>query len=184
MIRRPASKSERRTPCVVCGFPRSHRHHRFPVSVYGEHEHTIQLCSNCHGIYHLLERHYIQKLLSAKRQIESHDFQSWAKKNGRIANTLLSLVYEDNRHREIYDSAGNEEARKQLFERIMDGEFDAVDIDDNEIDDEWVVEQDWDDEDEEDEEERLAEEAYDDEYRFFQSIQWGYEGDKEEETGA
>lgn len=128
MIRRATKKSERRTPCVVCGFPRSHRHHRFPVSVYGEHEHTMQLCSNCHGIYHLLERHYIQKLLSARNEIASPTFKSWLRKNGRTADTLVRLVHEDNRHRAIYDSEllklGEEADPEQLLARVGGGEFD------------------------------------------------------------
>lgn len=52
--RRRATLSERTTPCECCGFALSHRHHLLPVARFDEHEHTVQLCPNCHYIYHLI----------------------------------------------------------------------------------------------------------------------------------
>ncbi len=53
--RRTSTLKERKTPCQCCGFPLSHRHHVLPVRVYGETEWTLQLCPNCHTLYHLIE---------------------------------------------------------------------------------------------------------------------------------
>lgn len=53
MNRRPPTLKERLTPCEVCGHPLSQRHHIPHVSEVGPHESTVQLCANCHELYHL-----------------------------------------------------------------------------------------------------------------------------------
>jgi hypothetical protein len=52
--RRSVKKKERLSDCECCGYPLSHRHHLFPVCKYGENEETIQLCANCHELWHIL----------------------------------------------------------------------------------------------------------------------------------
>jgi hypothetical protein len=52
--RRRATLKERSTPCQCCAFPLSHRHHWLALARYGEHEATLQLCPNCHYVYHLI----------------------------------------------------------------------------------------------------------------------------------
>lgn len=52
--RRRATVKERLTPCSACGYPVSHRHHLWTVEAHGENAVTIQLCANCHELYHLL----------------------------------------------------------------------------------------------------------------------------------
>lgn len=44
----------RTSPCVVCGFYLTHRHHLLPVSDWGEIDHTVQLCGSCHDLCHLV----------------------------------------------------------------------------------------------------------------------------------
>jgi len=51
--RRQPNIYERMTPCEICGYPLTHRHHLLPVSKYGENEETMQLCANCHQVYHI-----------------------------------------------------------------------------------------------------------------------------------
>jgi len=51
--RRRATIKERLTPCFACGYPSSHRHHLWTLEAHGENEVTIQLCANCHELYHL-----------------------------------------------------------------------------------------------------------------------------------
>ncbi|MGQ9910050.1 MAG: hypothetical protein ACUVS2_14575 [Candidatus Flexifilum sp.] len=52
--RRRATVKERLTPCSACGYPVSHRHHLWTLEAHGENAVTIQLCANCHELYHLL----------------------------------------------------------------------------------------------------------------------------------
>lgn len=52
--RRRATVKERLTPCSACGYPVSHRHHLWSLEAHGENAVTIQLCANCHELYHLL----------------------------------------------------------------------------------------------------------------------------------
>jgi hypothetical protein len=56
--RKPPTLKERMTPCVVCLHPLSQRHHLLSFSVHGEKGMgTVQLCANCHDLYHLFERY-------------------------------------------------------------------------------------------------------------------------------
>ena len=56
-LRRRAPKlSERITPCAACEYPFSQRHHLDPVRYSGENNDTVQLCANCHELYHILDR--------------------------------------------------------------------------------------------------------------------------------
>ena len=52
--RRHAKLHERVTPCQCCGYFLSHRHHLLPVSEWKENGFTVQLCANCHELYHIL----------------------------------------------------------------------------------------------------------------------------------
>lgn len=52
--RRKATWKERVTPCNWCGHPVTVRHHFEPVKDRGEnHYGTMQLCANCHELYHM-----------------------------------------------------------------------------------------------------------------------------------
>src|SRR6266498_3035001 len=53
--RRRTTRRERTTPCNWCGYPLTQRHHLSPISIRGESDNTIQLCANCHELYHLAE---------------------------------------------------------------------------------------------------------------------------------
>lgn len=44
---------ERLTPCECCNHPLSNRHHILDFAVYGENDKTLQLCPNCHELYHI-----------------------------------------------------------------------------------------------------------------------------------
>jgi hypothetical protein len=59
--RRKPSRQARLTPCECCGFPLSQRHHLAPFAENGETDQTMQLCANCHELYHLIYRVYVEK---------------------------------------------------------------------------------------------------------------------------
>lgn len=65
--RRRATRKERLTPCAACDYPLSQRHHLLDVAYHGENDLTIQLCANCHDLYHLIESAYIGKSRYAQR---------------------------------------------------------------------------------------------------------------------
>ena len=83
--RKRATKKERLTPCGVCGWPLSQRHHLLHVADYGENDETVQLCANCHEIYHLMYNSYV---LRSKGLLLGH--------------VLLKLGLGDKRVRELY----------------------------------------------------------------------------------
>ncbi len=53
--RRPTIK-ELGTRCACCDFPLSQKHHLLPFADWGEVDITVQLCPNCHAIYHLIDK--------------------------------------------------------------------------------------------------------------------------------
>lgn len=53
--RRRTTLQERTTPCACCAYPISHRHHVLGFAGSGENRHTLQLCPNCHELFHLIQ---------------------------------------------------------------------------------------------------------------------------------
>jgi hypothetical protein len=112
--RRKARSSERRTPCECCGFPLSQRHHLLPVACYGESEHTIQLCANCHELFHLIFRGRFENFPASKRQLGRILLSVYRYENPKIFAFLYQIT-EEARDLEIaYSQAAMAEA-----ERIM-----------------------------------------------------------------
>jgi len=55
---------KRMTKCKACGYPLSQCHHSFPIAKYqASDDDTIQLCANCHELYHLFN----EAILGSKR---------------------------------------------------------------------------------------------------------------------
>ena len=54
--RKTASIDERTTPCQICAYPLSERHHPLSIKDYGETGEVYHLCAICHELYHLVER--------------------------------------------------------------------------------------------------------------------------------
>lgn len=52
--RKKVSIHNRLTPCFCCGYPISQRHHLLHFAEWGDLFGTIQLCANCHELYHLI----------------------------------------------------------------------------------------------------------------------------------
>jgi len=76
--RRAPTLKERLTPCITCGHPLSQKHHLLSFSIHGdEGVGTIQLCANCHDLYHLFERYEIKKLKSREESIVLFKAQSF-----------------------------------------------------------------------------------------------------------
>lgn len=57
--RRKIGIDERLTPCQFCGHPISQKHHALPVSIFGENKFTLQLCANCHELYHIVQDSFL-----------------------------------------------------------------------------------------------------------------------------
>ena len=51
--RKASTLEERLTPCEICGFPLTHRHHVLMFNDWGENPHTMQLCASCHELFHI-----------------------------------------------------------------------------------------------------------------------------------
>ena len=66
MRRRSPTMKERLTPCECCKYPLSERHHLLDFAYHGERNYTIQLCPNCHSLYHLAYQAYILKSKKSK----------------------------------------------------------------------------------------------------------------------
>ena len=64
--RRQTTQKERLTPCECCKHPLSQRHHLLNVAYHGENDFTVQLCANCHELYHLIYNKYVLKSKTAK----------------------------------------------------------------------------------------------------------------------
>lgn len=61
MVKRKAVSINKRTePCQFCGYPLSQRHHALPVHIYGENVFTLQLCANCHELYHIVQAVFLK----------------------------------------------------------------------------------------------------------------------------
>jgi hypothetical protein len=59
--RKKATRQDRATPCECCGYPVSHRHHPFGVNVQKERGTVLHLCPNCHELYHVVERVFLEQ---------------------------------------------------------------------------------------------------------------------------
>jgi len=125
--RRRATLIERSTPCQSCAFPLSQRHHLFGVAKYGENEITVQVCPNCHRLYHLIGEctrgnKESQKLLRPFMSGKLQECYFWP---------LFSL------HRDVATIEDADQRRGELIERdreaiqrrIQDGElWDSISI--------------------------------------------------------
>lgn len=69
--RKPPNLKTRLTACQFCDYPISQRHHALPFSVYGENSCTLQLCSNCHELYHIVETCYLNPTKRSKALLAS-----------------------------------------------------------------------------------------------------------------
>lgn len=54
--RRKTTIYERLKPCECCGHPISQRHHLIPYRWVGEQSPTVQLCPNCHELFHIMSQ--------------------------------------------------------------------------------------------------------------------------------
>lgn len=65
-------KNKRRTePCQFCGYPISQIHHALPFHIYGENLCTLNLCANCHELYHIVERTYLNPDSSSRKLVKA-----------------------------------------------------------------------------------------------------------------
>lgn len=59
--RRKTKTRERRQPCRLCFYPLSQRHHLLEVAHHGENGCTVQLCANCHELFHIAHGAWFKK---------------------------------------------------------------------------------------------------------------------------
>ena len=97
--RKKATLAERLTPCAVCAYPITERHHFLPVSIYGENASTTQLCANCHEAFHIFERAYAE-LKMGKRDTQPintmivlRDYWGVASQQVNILTRLIEATY-------------------------------------------------------------------------------------------
>ncbi|MBE2183444.1 MAG: hypothetical protein IAE89_08465 [Anaerolineae bacterium] len=88
--RRRPTYLERSTPCSACGYPSSHRHHLWDVAAHGENKVTIQLCANCHELFHLMYNALVKRA-EYSRKIARHVLLSGRLDYG-VAGKLLGWV--------------------------------------------------------------------------------------------
>lgn len=69
--RRRPTYQERSTSCSACGYPSSHRHHLWDLAAHGENKVTIQLCANCHELFHLMYNALVKRA-EYSRKIARH----------------------------------------------------------------------------------------------------------------
>ena len=67
-----ARNNNRTEPCQFCRYPISQRHHALPFSIYGENLCTLQLFANCHELYHIIQKFYLNRL--SKDATNKEDF--------------------------------------------------------------------------------------------------------------
>src|SRR6266566_3671332 len=106
--RRPATLIERSTPCQCCAFPLTQRHHLCGVAKYGENEFTVQLCPNCHRIYHLIDE-------ADHGNKESHKLLEPLMQDNKSRDWYflpLLILYQDQR---VFERA--DQHRQELLER-------------------------------------------------------------------
>lgn len=70
--RRRTTLQERTTPCACCAHPISHRHHVFSFAQNGENSHTLQLCPNCHELFHLIQSAIVGKSNYCNRVLQKY----------------------------------------------------------------------------------------------------------------
>ncbi|MBZ0276106.1 MAG: hypothetical protein K8I60_08180 [Anaerolineae bacterium] len=86
MRRRRPTHKERMTACAACGYPVSHRHHLWDIATHGENTMTVQVCANCHELYHLMynalarDSRYSRKLVLHMRS------------SGRIPDSVMTQL--------------------------------------------------------------------------------------------
>lgn len=68
--RRAVKLHERTVPCLCCNYPITQRHHLLPFAIYGENGMTVQLCANCHELYHLIENWTRESAKSVRKAIQ------------------------------------------------------------------------------------------------------------------
>lgn len=107
--RRQSSRYERLTPCWCCEWPISERHHLLEVARYGENNHTVQLCANCHELYHIIYaaykwEHDMRKDPFKNRAAQTeHMIRAWLQGQGKsyIVGKLYGLA------QQAYDLKGS-----------------------------------------------------------------------------
>lgn len=85
--RRRTTLQERTTPCACCAHPISHRHHVLGFARSGENWHTLQLCPNCHELFHL-----IQSAVVGESAYSNKVLQRYGEANGTEDSTFEFMM--------------------------------------------------------------------------------------------
>jgi hypothetical protein len=118
--RRKAKLHERLSPCECCGYPLSHRHHTIPIAGWGESGYTIQLCPNCHELFHLILLAYgngtpDHRLTRSRRAIVSYTTSAYHSAHPDVFRLLYDKAKES-RDREIEFRDAFERGMKRVRE--------------------------------------------------------------------
>lgn len=105
MARRKApTLRERLTPCACCEHPISQRHHLAPFADWGENKQTIQLCSNCHELYHLVWDSYVLGKQRAQTILEYLVPEHASRRSERVREQIEWLIAIIQRLERLYRS--------------------------------------------------------------------------------
>ena len=89
--RKQNSLDIRLTPCEVCDFPLTHRHHLLAFVENGESNYTIQLCATCHELLHIAMGAIIHKKRRATEVYTA--FRGTVGANSELIKKIEDLVY-------------------------------------------------------------------------------------------
>lgn len=97
--RKRVSTAHRCTPCQWCNFPLSQKHHFLPVHIYGENDVTVQICANCHDIYHVVDR-AVHKQTKNNMMRLGVLIERFGKEDFRIKTSFRWVIYLDKLEKE------------------------------------------------------------------------------------
>src|SRR5262245_36903190 len=72
MKRRHVTRQERLKHCECCNWPLTERHHLLSFARHGENKYTVQLCPNCHDLYHIIWNAYAEEHDMTRDPFDAH----------------------------------------------------------------------------------------------------------------
>jgi len=105
MRRKQSTLEERLTECECCKYPVSQKHHLLTVSEYGDNDCTVQLCANCHELFHLFyeaRKHKIPEVGKGRFWTKKDD-RVLAKHFSKRSTRIQSLILQKSQYRNIYN---------------------------------------------------------------------------------
>lgn len=90
--RKKVTIEHRVTPCAWCRYPLSVKHHILPIAIYGENNIAVQLCANCHEIYHIADAVFNRPTKSSQTKLGVLVME-FGEADVRIQNAIRWVLY-------------------------------------------------------------------------------------------